>query len=59
MVFADAKGLTALNGLKGKVKTVQFDVANISMARNIGIVYSAGEIVAFINDAVPEPTLLT
>ena len=59
MVFADAKGLTALNGLKGKVKTVQFDDANISMARNIGIVYSAGEIVAFINDAVPEPTLLT
>lgn len=59
VVFADAKGLTALNGLKGKVKTVQFDDANISMARNIGIVYSAGEIVAFINDAVPEPTLLT
>ena len=29
------------------------------MARNIGIIYSAGELVAFIDDAVPEPTLLT
>ena len=59
MGVADAKELAALNGLKGKVKTVQFDDANISMARNIGIDYSAGELVAFIDDAVPEPTLLT
>jgi len=59
VVVADAKGLVALNGSKGKVKTVQFDDANISMARDIGIVYFAGEIVAFIDDAVPEPTLLT
>jgi hypothetical protein len=59
MVVADVKGLAALTGLKGKVKTVQFDDANISMARNIGNVYSAEEIVAFIDDAVPEPTLLT
>ena len=42
VVVADAKGLAALNGLKGKVKAVQFDDANISMARNIGIVSSTG-----------------
>ena len=29
------------------------------MARNIGIIHSAGELVAFIDDAVPEPTFLT
>jgi glycosyltransferase involved in cell wall biosynthesis len=59
VVVADAKGLAALDAFKGKVKTVQFDDANFSMARNIGIVHSAGEIVAFIDDGVPEPTLLT
>ena len=59
VVVADAKGLAAHNGLKGKVKAVQFDDTNISMARNIGIVSSTGEIVAFTDDAVPEPTLLT
>ena len=60
VVVANAKGLAALDGFKGKIKTVQFDDANISMARNIGIAHSAGEIVAFIDDdAVPEPTWLT
>ena len=59
VVVADAKGLAALDDFKEKIKAVQFDDANISMARNIGIVHSAGEIVAFIDDAVPEPTLLT
>ena len=60
VVVADAKGLAALDDFKGKIKAVQFDDANISMARNIGIVHSAGEIVAFIDDdAVPEPTWLT
>ena len=57
VAVADAKGLAALDDFKGKIKAVQFDDANISMARNIGIVHSAGEIVAFIDDdAVPEPT---
>ncbi|MDB0037627.1 glycosyltransferase [Ascidiaceihabitans sp.] len=60
VVVADAKGLAALDDFKEKIKAVQFDDANISMARNIGIVHSAGEIVAFIDDdAVPEPTWLT
>jgi glycosyltransferase involved in cell wall biosynthesis len=48
----------ALDGFKGKIKTVQFDVTNISVARNIGIVHSAREIVAFIDDGAAEPTWL-
>ena len=41
------------------IKTVPFDEANISAARNRGIAASAGEIVAFVDDdAVPEPTWL-
>lgn len=42
-----------------RIKLQEFDAANISAARNIGIVAAAGEIVAFIDDdAVPEPTWL-
>lgn len=41
------------------IKRVVFDEANISVARNLGIAESAGEIVAFIDDdAVPEPLWL-
>lgn len=41
------------------IKLVQFDEANISAARNLGIARAAGEIVAFIDDdAVPEPLWL-
>lgn len=37
----------------------EFDEANISKARNIGIARSNGEVIAFIDDdAVPEPTWL-
>ena len=61
IVVADAAGVAALeaSSLAERVKLHQFDAANISAARNMGVAHAAGEIVAFIDDdAVPEPTWL-
>lgn len=61
IVVADAAGLAALRDLPfaDDIKTVPFDEANISAARNLGITHAAGQIVAFIDDdAVPEPQWL-
>lgn len=61
VVVTDAVGidLVETSPLQGRIKTVEFAVANISAARNLGIRAAAGEIVAFIDDdAVPEPLWL-
>lgn len=57
IVAADPPGLAVARGFP--VRTVAFDLANISAARNAGICAAAGEVVAFIDDdAVPEPQWL-
>lgn len=61
VVVADPVGLQAVEraGWSGRIKTAACDVANIAVARNIGISQAAGAVVAFIDDdAVPEPTWL-
>lgn len=62
VVVADPAGLAAIAaaGWTGRIKSVAFDQANISTARNLGIGQAAGDLVAFIDDdAVPEPTWLS
>lgn len=61
VVVADSAALDRLGSrFDGPgIKSVPFDEANISRARNVGITHSGGEIVAFMDDdAVPEPTWL-
>jgi len=61
VVVADPVGLQAVEraGWSGRIKTAACDVANIAVARNIGISQAAGAVVAFIDDdAVPEATWL-
>ena len=58
IVVADGVGLAAVRDWSGNqhLKTIAFDEANISVARNLGIAQAAGDVVAFIDDdAVPEP----
>jgi len=61
IVVADPEGIAAVERLEFShmLKTVPFDEANISAARNRGVAQAAGQVVAFLDDdAVPEPRWL-
>lgn len=62
VVVADPKGEQAVarSPFADQIKSIEFDHANISEARNLGISHAAGDIIAFIDDdSVPEPSWLT
>jgi O-antigen biosynthesis protein len=57
VVVADPAACEAVQALGLPIKVVDFDLANISSARNAGIAVAGGQIIAFLDDdAVPEPT---
>jgi GT2 family glycosyltransferase len=58
VVVADSASLPEIEPVS-RLRTLAFDAANISAARNAGARAAGGEILAFIDDdAVPEPTWL-
>ena len=62
VVVADPAAIQGLraDGLCEDAKLVVCDIANIAVARNLGLAAAAGQVVAFIDDdAVPEPTWLS
>ncbi|MBB97359.1 MAG: glycosyl transferase [Rhodobacteraceae bacterium] len=62
IVVADKAGMARLWSMPeaAHAKLVRYDEPNISHARNLGIVESSGEVIAFIDDdAVPEPSWLS
>ncbi|WP_022702364.1 glycosyltransferase family 2 protein [Pseudorhodobacter ferrugineus] len=60
IVVADPAAAQAVRAAKLQVKLAEYDSANISAARNIGLQLAAAPIAAFLDDdAVPEPTWLS
>lgn len=60
IVVADPAGANAARKTGFPIKLAEFDEANISAARNLGLTLSAGDLVAFIDDdSVPEPSWLS
>ena len=61
ILVADPQGLAVARelNLADRMKLVEFDEANISATRNLGLVQAAAPLVAFIDDdATPEPPWL-
>ncbi len=61
VVVADPEGCAAIKTMPqaAEIKLIEFDEANISVARNLGVTAAAGEVIAFIDDdSVPEPSWL-
>lgn len=60
IVIADPAAVDALRATGLPFKLAEFDEANISAARNLGLSLAAAPVVAFLDDdAVPEPTWLS
>lgn len=61
VVVADPAGCAVVTAMPqaSDIKLIEFDEANISFARNLGITAAAGAVIAFIDDdSVPEPSWL-
>ena len=61
VVVADPAGCAVVTAMPQglDIKLIEFDEANISAARNLGITAAAGAVIAFIDDdSVPEPSWL-
>ncbi|PZQ97768.1 MAG: glycosyl transferase [Cereibacter sphaeroides] len=57
VIVADPASASLVRGLGLPLKLMEFDVANISAARNAGLAAASGDVAAFIDDdAAAEPT---
>lgn len=60
VVVADPVAAVAVQAQRLPIKVVPFEQANISSARNAGIIIAAGDLLTFLDDdAIPEPTWIS